>query len=242
MGSARPLLLLTRPLPASQAFWEALPAAAKDSVDLVINPLLSIRVKGRLPSLDRATGLIFTSANAVKAYVELGGTPHLPAIAVGEGTATAAAEFGFDVNVAGGNADRLVSYIVDQGYNGPLIHLRGQVAIGDVAARLTNLGVTTTEAVLYEQKLEEFSSSTKEALSQDRVMIAPVFSPRTARQLWSESGGAKNMVFAAISKAVAETLPSDAVSRTRVAVTPNRVGMVDLVTEMILDAAEVERQ
>ncbi|WP_218588632.1 uroporphyrinogen-III synthase [Marivita hallyeonensis] len=196
---------------------------------------------GPLPSLDEIAGLIFTSANALDAYRDLGGAPDKLAIVVGDGTASVAQEFGFDVDVAGGTADKLVSHVLEKGYKGPLMHLRGEVAIGDVAERLTRAGVTTGEAVLYEQRLEHFSETTKEALSQDRAIIAPVFSPRTARQLGAESEGIENMVFAAISNAVAEALPPEMAARTKVAKTPNRSGMVELVTQMITDAVALER-
>jgi uroporphyrinogen-III synthase len=243
MAALRPLLLLTRPQPASRAFWEALPETARASVDLLINPLISIHVKGPLPDLTGVKRLIFTSANGLDAFRTLGGAPNgIPAIAVGENTAASAAAHGFEVEMAGGTADRLVAFVQEMGYQGPLLHVRGEVSIGDVAQRLTAAGVTTRESILYDQKLEGLKEDAKEALSQDRVTIAPVFSPRTARQLSDESVGESAMVFAAISQSVADALPADAVTRIRIAKTPNRAGMVDLVADMITDAATLERR
>lgn len=225
------------------AFWQDLPEAVRDSVDILINPLLSIHQTGPLPSLDGVSGLIFTSANALNAYRALGGSRRdIPAIAVGEGTAAAARSLGFAVDVAGGNADRLVQHVLDCGYTGPLVHLRGDVSIGDVAKRLTSKGVPTTEAVLYEQRLEPFTQECREALSQDRPIIVPVFSPRTARQLGVESVGLGAFAYAAISQAVADALPFGDSARCRIARAPNRDGMVALVSEMISDAVKLERQ
>jgi uroporphyrinogen-III synthase len=242
MSALRPLLLLTRPEQASRAFWEALPESARASAELLINPLMSIHVTGPLPDMTGVKRLIFTSANGLDAFRTLGGVPNgVPAIAVGENTATSAAQQGFEVDMAGGNADRLVEFVQDRGFGGPLLHIRGDVSIGDVAQRLTAAGVTTREAVLYEQRLERLNRQTQEALSQDRVVIAPVFSQRTARQLRHESGGLPAMAIAAISQPVADELSAEPALCLRIAKTPNRAGMVELVAKMIADAATLER-
>lgn len=239
MATRRPLLLLTRPQGASEAFRRDLPGWIHRAVDVFINPLLSIHVTGPIPPLDRSTGLIFTSANGLDAYRALGGRRmDVPVIAVGEGTADAARAFGFEVDVAGGNAERLVQHILDRKYPGPFVHLRGESAIGDIAARLTALGVTTREAVLYRQKLQTLGADCREALSQDRPVIAPVFSARTARQLVSESRDLCAPVFAAISPAVAGVLPSGA--KVRVAQAPTRAAMVALVTGLVAESIAVE--
>lgn len=242
MADTRPLLLLTRPTASSQAFRDALSERAQASVDVVINPLLSIHVTGPLPDLAGMKGLIFTSANAVLAYESLKGPIlDIPVIAVGEETAKAARALGFSVRVAAGTADSVFGLIVDERVDGPLMHLRGEIAITPLAQRLTDAGVKTFEAVLYEQRLEKFSLTTKEALSQDRPTIAPVFSPRTARQLKSESEGLGAMWFAAISPAVADALPQGGRWQTRIADAPGRKDMVRLVEQMITETVTLER-
>ncbi len=243
MAAPRPLLLLTRPQASSEAFWAALPEYTRDAVDILINPLLSIDVTGPLPNLNGVTGLIFTSANALDAYKALGGEVlDIPVIAVGTATGNAARRLGFDPDVAGGNAEQLVAHVLERGYTGPLLHLRGEIAIGDIAQTLTDAGVATRDAVLYRQELEPFTSATREALSQDRPILAPVFSPRTARQLGRESTDFDSICFAAISRAVAEALPLKAKGRTEIALKPDRDGMVELVTNMIADAVSLERR
>jgi uroporphyrinogen-III synthase len=243
MANARPLLLLTRPQRSSQAFRDALPAEVRDAVDILINPLMSIHVKGPMPDLRGAAGLIFTSANALDAYEALGGRVlDVPVIAVGASTGKAAKSFGFEPHIAGGTAEQLVRFVLDHGFSGPLVHLRGETAIGDIARRLTEAGVATSESVLYDQLLEVLTPDTREALSQDRPVIAPVFSPRTAAQLCRESEGLDNIAFAAISQAVAEALPTDAKDRIRIASQPSRDGMKELVTDMITNAVSLERR
>ena len=243
MAAPRPLLLLTRPQASSEAFWAALPKQVRDSVDFLINPLMSIHVTGPLPDMEGVAGLIFTSANALDAYVALGGTAlDIPAIAVGTGTGKAVRALGFKTDVAGGSADQVVEHVLGHGYSAPLMHLRGENAIGDIARRLTAAGVETSEAVLYTQKLETFAETTREALSQDRPILAPVFSPRTARQLGRESLGFDHIRFAAMSQAIADALPEDAAQRTKISRRPDREGMIALVTEMVADAVSLERR
>ncbi|MCL3881582.1 uroporphyrinogen-III synthase [Marivita sp. GX14005] len=211
--------------------------------DCLVNPLLSIRVTGPLPSLHGIAGLIFTSSNAIDAFRRLGGQPSdISTIAVGEGTASAVRAFGFRVATAGGTADAVVKHVLSQRYGGPLLHLRGETAIGDIAQRLTAEGVPTREAVLYDQVLQPLSKATREALSQDRPIVAPVFSPRTAMQLVRESKDLRNMRFAAISPAVAEVLGEGRARTVEVADTPNRQAMLDLVANMVSRAGEPARR
>ncbi len=241
MAVARPLLLLTRPEPASLAFWRSLSVSARDSADFLINPLIQIEPHGPLPSLDGVKGLIFTSANGLHAYRALGGkVVTVPAIAVGENTAFALEAFGFETIVAPGTAAQLVEFVIEKGYQGPLLHLRGAVSVGDVAQSLTSAGVMTKEAVLYDQRLLPLKGEIKEALSQDRQVIAPVFSPRTARQLLSESSELRALHVAAISQSVAQSFAEDTLADVRIADTPNRSGMVALVEDMIAKVAMLE--
>lgn len=242
MVAPRPLLLLTRPEPASRAFVRDLSEITRASVDILINPLLSIHVTGPLPSLNGVTGLIFTSANALDAYRTLGGEQiDIPAITVGETTGMAARALGFAVDVAGGTAEHVVQHVLESRYRGPLLHLKGAQSIGNIAQRLTDAGVPTGEAVIYRQESEVFKGETKAALSQDRPTIAPVFSPRTARQLRAESEGMGTLQFAAISASVADALGPDAASRTRIAQMPSREAMVRLVADMVAKVVALER-
>ena len=238
MTAERPILLLTRPQADSEAFWNALPDTTRQRVELLINPVLSIRFTGPFPPISDVRGLIFTSANAVSAYRNLGGPPFDgPIFAVGDATADAARQFGFSVSVGGGNANRLVAFVKGAGLDGPLMHLRGEISVGDIAKRLTEAGIPTREAAIYVQDLLPLSADTREALSQDRVVIAPVFSPRTARHLSSESEGIKGMRFAAISDAAARNLPESAY----VAEQPDRESMITLVSSMVEAPETLER-
>ena len=243
MVDRRPLLLLTRPESAARAFWAELPEDVRQSVDVLISPLLSIHVTGHLPDLSDIKGLIFTSSNGLDAYMASGGqVGSTPVVAVGENTASAARSLGFKVEMAGGNADQVVQYIIGREYSGPFLHVRGEASIGDIALRLSNAGVPTSEAILYDQRLERLTAEAREALSQDRYVLAPVFSSRTAKQLRSESEDYTHLRFAAISDAVAKVLSEGEKQRVQVSRRPNREGMLELVTEMVASAVALERR
>ena len=165
-------------------------------------------------------GLVFTSAHGVEAYVKAGG-PVLPAFTVGNATAMAAANAGFPAQSANGNADDLVKWIADQPGIGPLLHVRGTFAQGDVAARLTSQGITTDESVLYDQPELPPSIDAHRALMGDTPVVAPVFSPRTAALL------------ATMSEAVVKPLVGLHKTELKVAARPESSAMVTLVTELL---------
>lgn len=242
MPSTRPVLLLTRPRSGSEAFLNALPQDAQDHVECIISPLMEIEMTGTLPDIGAFDGVIFTSANGVEAFRKHGGRAKSQrAIAVGDQTAQAADALGFRTLTAGGNAERLIAFVKEQGLIGPLLHIRGQIAVGDIAKNLTDASVPTKEAVLYQQVLQPLNAEATAALSQDRQVIAPLFSPRTARHLVAESPDGARYDVAAISRAVADEVPEDVRRTCRIAEHPNRDAMLRLVTEMIAETAPLER-
>ena len=109
-------LLVTRPEPDASREAEAL--AARGHVP-VLAPLLSIAFMGAVPlQLEGAKALIATSRNALRAlasHPERDAALGLPLIAVGEGTAREAQEFGFaDVTIGPGTGAELAALIRDE--------------------------------------------------------------------------------------------------------------------------------
>ncbi len=188
----RPVVLITRPEPDGAAFAAALRRAAPGPWRAVLAPFARI-VPLAAPALPEGAELILTSRNAVRALVASG----LPrgallgrrAWCVGEATADAAREAGLaPVPGAGrlaGTADALVAWITAEGPRAPLLHLRGEHARGDVAARLRAAGHDATEAVIYRQEALEPGTRARAALAGTlgAPVIAPVFSPRAAAPL-----------------------------------------------------------
>ena len=176
----RPTILVTRPAPDGALTAKALAKAT--GLNVVESPLLEIRTLGPLPDMAGIRELIFTSRNGVRAYADLQG-PALPAICVGEATAEAAREIGLDARALGGESDALIEAVRDAAPAGPLLHLRGEVARGEVAARLTKAGIETREAVIYQQSLLNLTAEARALLDARKPVIVPLYSPRTAARL-----------------------------------------------------------
>jgi uroporphyrinogen-III synthase len=176
----RPTILLTRPAPDGEATAKALTKAT--GLAVVQSPLVEIATRGPLPDMTGIRRLIFTSRNGVRAYRDLDG-PTLPAICIGAGTADMAREAGHEADARGGDAEGLVAALVAAPPEGPLMHIRGEVARGDVAARLTAAGIDTRAAVIYRQTLLDLTEEARALLSDRRPVIVPLYSPRTAARL-----------------------------------------------------------
>ncbi len=204
----QPILLLTRPEPASCRFLDGI-AARLHGFDAIISPAISIVPRGPLPDTGGAETAIFTSANGVRAWQALGGAPLGRCYTVGDATARAASAAGFTPKSAQGNADALVAMIRADAPTGGLIHLRGAHARGDVAARLARHGLRATEAVIYDQPAQELSDKARAALCGPASVVVPLFSQRSADQFARTAqglpGGAP-LAVAAISAEVADAL------------------------------------
>lgn len=227
MPQTTPILLMTRPEAASRRFVAMLAGRFTP----IYAPLIGISFSGALPDMAGFQGLVFTSAHGVAAYVAANG-PRLPAFTVGRATAVAARDAGFSAQSANGNADDLVEWLGNRLVQGPLLHVRGTFAQGDVAARLTAQGITTSEAVLYDQPQIPLTSSARNALNGETPVVAPVFSPRTAALLAENSIKAPLLV-AAMSEAVAKPLAALHKTELKVAARPESSAMVRLVTELL---------
>ena len=186
--SRAPVILLTRPAAQSARLAQALLAEHPD-LTILTSPLLAPRfLLPEVPDRDW-TALIFTSQTAVEAARRIAAdSTHLPtrAFCVGKQTAFAAASAGFDPLSADGDADALLALITSQRLPGPLLHLHGQEVRGGIAQKLENAGIDTTSLVAYAQDLQPLSSDAAALLEQPFPVLAPVFSPRSAKALAQE--------------------------------------------------------
>jgi uroporphyrinogen-III synthase len=219
----RPTILLTRPAPDGATTAQALAEAT--GLRVVETPLIQIEPTGPLPALAGVAGLIFTSRNGPRAYSALGG-PTRPAICVGDATAQAARDVGLPARAIGGDAERLIEGILDSQPDTPLMHLRGEVARGDVAKRLSAHGLPTSEAVIYRQILCDLNDEAIALLSGDAPVIVPLYSPRTASHLASMMDATAPLHMVAISPAVAEAAAGISAESCIIAETPDAPAMI----------------
>lgn len=183
---SRPLILLTRPKPESEALAEKLQAIGFDSL---IMPMLFIEEKQPSQPLDRqflqeVQAYIVTSVNGARALAKSGAPCDRPLWAVGEKTALVAADLGFPIcHAANGDLFSLAEKIKQQisPEKGALLWARGADKAGDLGAYLTPLGFDVREMVLYEaRKATSLTPRLVAALRGKEIAGALFFSPRTA--------------------------------------------------------------
>ena len=240
-AAAPPVVLITRPEPDGAAFVEALRRAAPGPWRAVAAPLMRI-VPLAPPVLPEGVELILTSRNAVRALVASGVGPRArgrPAWCVGEATAWAAREAGLVPVAAGegptGTADALVARIAERGPGAPLMHLRGEHARGEVAARLRAAGLDAREAVVYRQEALDLGPRARAALAAAAPLIAPLFSPRAAALLSRAASGpsAEAVHAVALSPAVAQALDLPG-ARVTICARPDAEAMIEALVPLLL--------
>lgn len=225
-------LLMTRPLAAAERFVAGLPDGARADLQVIYAPLLEIRPAKAPVQLGDAKGVIFSSANGVAA-ASRETTARLPAYCVGQRTAKAANEAGWAASCLGACADELIAALAGQGPEGPLVHLRGEHARGEIALRLTGAGLICREQAVYDQVLLPLSEAVREAIAAQNDVIVPLFSPRTAHHFANLCGDAANLHLIALSQAVAGPLKGLNCKTLRVSRAPDAQAM----QEAVLDAA-----
>ncbi len=205
------MILLTRP----QAQSERLAAALRHALpglDVVIAPLMAAAFLQPEVSRRNWQGIILTSetgAEAAGRMASMGAVLPRRAYCVGNRTADAAREAGFDAISAQGDATGLVNDLIRRKVIGPLLHLRGKAARGDVAARLIAAGTEAAALVCYEQAPLQADPAMIAALHQQRPVLVPLFSPRSAllfRDQVDRTGGIAPIWVVAMSAAVADGL------------------------------------
>ncbi len=220
----RERLLLTRPLSAARRFLAALEAAQGAPIPAILSPILAIHP---LPVvvLERPAGLILTSENGAARLGELG-LGGLPAWCVGPRTAAVARELGAEVKVVAPDAAHLLPILLAERPAGPLLHLRGEHARVDVAARLRAAEIDTRHAIAYRQEALAPNGAAQAALTAPEPLVVPLFSPRSAALLagWHPRAPLRVVALSeAVAAAAAPLRPADL----RVATAPDGEAMVE---------------
>nr|WP_171097316.1 uroporphyrinogen-III synthase [Ruegeria sp. HKCCD7255] len=231
---------MTRPRAASTRFIAQLSTRTRSRVTVIHSPLLEIRPLNVSVDISGTQGLIFSSANAVNAAVSLGIPRQFPAYCVGPSTTATAQGAGWNAVMAGSTAEELVASLLQDRPDSPLLHLRGEHTRGNIAERLTELGLTTREVPIYQQRLLPLTVEAIAASRGQMPIIAPIFSPRTARQFADVWTGTAPLWLAAISEAAAEPLYSLDYARLKIAKQPTPKKMQKAVKKLVKHAMRVE--
>ncbi|MDA0239379.1 MAG: uroporphyrinogen-III synthase, partial [Proteobacteria bacterium] len=175
-------VLVTRPEADSGALLNELQTLG---VEGVLEPLLSVENRAPPPiEFSEFQAILLTSANGARAMAGIEGGRNLPVYAVGEATAAAAREAGFEtVDVAGGDVDALFQRIKERidAKAGALLHPAGTTVAGDLAADLVEDGYDYRRVNLYDAvAASKLSRSTVQAIKKGEISGVVLYSPRTA--------------------------------------------------------------
>lgn len=201
MTELQPTLLLTRPEPQSRAFLRECETRLGRRLPVVISPLMNIQPTDEVPELDRYATVIFTSSNGVRSVMAIANLTGRSVITVGEKTAELARQAGAEAEALGEDVESLLERASQ--IRGPALFCRGVHSRGDLAARLRECGVATDEAEVYDQVSQPLSAAARSLLDGSAPVVAPVFSPRSARLLSAQGVITAPLTVIAMSPAVA---------------------------------------
>ena len=227
-----PPFLLTRPEAQGDRFADQLRARFGAETEIRSSPLIAPRfIATQLPD-SVYSGLIFTSETGVAAFRQISADIRLPAWCVGDRTAAAARAAGLAAISASGDAAALAEAIRRSAMPGPFLHLRGQDTRGELADTLNFNGITTHEAVVYAQDAQPLNDVAVRLLRGTGPVIAPLFSPRTAKLFAAEAARlavTAPIWVAALSPAVAREAAAAAPARLATAVQPDAEALLDAI-------------
>lgn len=151
MADTRLPVLITRAEPGASETAVRVEAIGARAIK---TPVLEMQLDrdAALPESAGLSGLVFTSANGVRAFSDRSEDRALTAWCVGPATATAAQAAGFqNVQESAGNAIDLANFIADHSnpQPQPLLHIANAAAKGDLKRQLEARGFTVSFAPLY---------------------------------------------------------------------------------------------
>lgn len=228
-------VLVTRPLAGAEAFAKELSTRFGNRVRAFVAPLMAPRyLSPDVPSQNFAA-VVFTSAQGVEGARRLGVSLPQLAYCVGRKTAAVATSAGFTARSADGDVAALLSLLLSEGCNAPLLYIRGVDTAGDLEKSLLDHGIKAVSLQVYIQDSQPLTAPALHLLRESNPVIAPLFSPRSARLFRRElpADTRAPLHVAAISSAVAQELDGLPVDALFIARQPDATGMLDAVETLL---------
>ncbi len=233
-------VLITRPRPEADRLAQRLRGRG---FEVCLEPMLEIRDRAaRLPPIGSPQAILLTSANGARALAAASPLRDRPVYAVGEQTAAAASDAGFErVRAAGGDIDSLVDCVKREldPAAGPLLYGCGADRAGDLAGILGGFGFDVTLVVLYDAvAATALSPGCAEALRRAEIDAALFFSPRSAAAFVSlvrdagVEGSCAAVTALCLSAAVAEAAAPMRWRWVRIAARPDAPSLLALLDDM----------
>lgn len=242
--------LVTRPRDEAESLTAAL---ASRAVEALVEPLMEIHC--RMPEgfdLSGVQAILCTSANGIRALAQASSERGVPLLAVGDATAARARAEGFaSVESAGGDVGDLARLAGARlrPQNGPLLHVAGNVVVGDLVGLLRAQGFTVERRVLYEARAAAaLSSAAVDSLRAGAIAFALFFSPRTAAifaRLADVAGVAEccaRVIALSISAAADDALASLPWRDRRIAARPNQPALLDALDQVLGRGREIDQE
>jgi uroporphyrinogen-III synthase len=152
----------------------------------IIIPAAIIKPTLQTISVENVQALLMTSGAAARSIISDDLIRAVPVYAVGDATAEAATQAGFETVISAGGDGATLAVLAADRMNptkGALLHLRGTEVAGDVTGMLTACGFETRFVEVYEtQDHPEFRCNVGQALRGEGGMIL-LHSPAGARRL-----------------------------------------------------------
>ncbi len=235
-----PLILITRPQEGSEAFAAELRAHLGPAAAICVAPLMRIDPADDLPDLAPYRTLIFTSAHGVSAFARATPRRDFTCYTVGDATAAAARQAGFDPITGPGNGRALAAQIRQDAPGQPCLYLRGDHVAFDMARALGSAGIETHQATVYRQVPCPLPPEARVLVEQADPLIVPVFSARSAQLLLDALPIDASLHIGAISDAAARAIPRDRAAVIRVAGATDRSAMLKCVATLWSEANRLE--
>ncbi len=236
-----PSILLTRPTAAADRFARSLRARFGSGIRIVISPVLTPKLLAPPIPAGPFAALVFTSETGVAGFRQVSADRHLPAWCVGNRTAAAARAAGFDTRSAAGDLGALAEAIRRAGVTGPLLYARGRDTAGSLSKIMKTFNITVKEMVVYEQQATPLTAEATALLADDRPVLAPLFSPRSAALFCAEPPVQRRLaplLIAALSPAVAAACTGAQAQQTVCATRPDAEAMLEAIRSLLATAAQ----
>jgi len=185
-----------------------------------------------LPTASAISGLVFTSANGVRAYATQRDDRESTTWCVGPATAEAARQAGFGtIHESVGNASDLAHFIAANSApeDEPLLHVANAAAAGNLKRELEALGFSVAFAPLYAMHPSSvLPNAVLDLIDKNTPAIVLIHSAKGA-EAFANMLGRQNMQVAAlvaISESASAPLAKLALDRTYVAAVPNEDGLL----------------
>lgn len=175
MRRSEKTILITRP---EEDALQTVELLKEKNYNVICEPFLEVTIhKDSLGNLEKYSGLVFTSKNAVRSFCNNSNHRSLPVWVVGDATASVASKYGFkDIRSASGNVRSLQNILTREFFENPLLYVRGEYVSSEFK------DINLEEKILYRTGIKEkISYDVLEDLTGGRVHVALFFSTRTAQ-------------------------------------------------------------